>query len=45
MSLPGTFLTIGLHSIKCLDEKNEASASEEVYVLVTVADLRPPRQD
>jgi hypothetical protein len=34
--------TIRLHSLKCWNEKNEGSASEEVYVLVTVADLRPP---
>jgi hypothetical protein len=34
--------TIRLHSLKCWNEINEASASEEVYVLVTVADLRPP---
>ena len=34
--------TIRLSSLKCWNEINEASASEEVYVLVTVADLRPP---
>ena len=34
--------SIRLSSVKCLDEINEPSASEEVYVLVTVADLRPP---
>jgi len=34
-------LTIDLQSIKCLDEVNEASASEEPYVLITSANLRP----
>ena len=35
-------LTISLHSIRCLEEVNEASASEEIYVLVTTVSLRPP---
>ncbi len=34
--------SIRLHSIKCLEESNEWSASDEVYVLITVADLTPP---
>ncbi len=35
-------LTIGLQSIKCIEEVNEASASEEPYVLVTAINLKPP---
>ncbi len=35
-------LTIGLHSITCLEEINEESVDEEVYVLVTTVSLRPP---
>jgi hypothetical protein len=35
-------LTINLQRIKCLEEVNEASASEEPYVLVTAADLNSP---
>src|SRR5690606_1478334 len=34
-------LRIYLHSIECLNETDELSASDEVYVLVTVANLRP----
>jgi hypothetical protein len=34
--------TMRLRSLKCWNEENEASVDEEVYVLVTVADLRPP---
>ena len=33
-------LTIGLSTIKCVREINEASASEEPYVLVTAVQLR-----
>ena len=33
-------LLVQLHSIKCLNETSELSASDEVYVLVTVANLR-----
>jgi hypothetical protein len=35
-------LQLELHSIKSRNETDEASASDEVYVLVTVASLRPP---
>jgi hypothetical protein len=35
-------LSIELHSIRSLDESSEASASDELYVLVTVASMRPP---
>ena len=35
-------LSIQLHSVRCLNESSEASDSDEVYVLVTVANLRPP---
>jgi hypothetical protein len=35
-------LSIHLHSIRSLNESSEASASDEAYVLVTVATLRPP---
>ena len=35
-------LSIRLHSIRCLNESNEASSSDEAYVLVTVATLRQP---
>src|SRR5262245_15590334 len=35
-------LSIQLHSIECLNESDEISASDEVYVLATVAALRPP---
>jgi hypothetical protein len=35
-------LSIELHSIRSLDESSEASASDELYVLVTVASVRPP---
>jgi hypothetical protein len=34
-------LQMQLHSIKCLNETGEISASDEAYVLVTVANLRP----
>jgi hypothetical protein len=34
-------LLIQLHSIKCLNETSEVSASDEAYVLVTAANLRP----
>ncbi|MER8768865.1 hypothetical protein NKJ70_03560 [Mesorhizobium sp. M0092] len=34
-------LLINLQSIKCLNETNELSASDEVYVLVSVANMRP----
>ena len=33
--------TIRLSSIKCVEEINESSASEEPYVLVTSVSLRP----
>jgi hypothetical protein len=35
-------LLIELHSIRCRNESSEASASDEAYVLATVAALRPP---
>jgi hypothetical protein len=35
-------ISMRLTSVKCVDEINEASASEEAYVVITVADLRPP---
>jgi hypothetical protein len=35
-------LSIRLHSIRCVDEINESSASEETYALVTVVRLQPP---
>jgi hypothetical protein len=35
-------LSIQLHSVRCLNESSEASDSDEVYALVTVATLRPP---
>ena len=35
-------LSIELHTIRSLDESSEASSSDELYVLVTVATLRPP---
>ncbi|MGW4340451.1 hypothetical protein ACWEK5_47970, partial [Rhodococcus koreensis] len=34
--------SIRLSSVKCVEEINEASASEEVFILLSVADLRPP---
>lgn len=34
--------SIRLHSIKCVEESDEWSASDEVYVLITTADLTPP---
>ena len=37
-------LSIRLHSIRSLNESSEASSSDEYYVLVTVASLRPPIQ-
>jgi PASTA domain len=35
-------LSMELHSIRSLNESSEASASDELYVLVTVASVRPP---
>jgi hypothetical protein len=35
-------LQIQLHSIRCLNESSEASASDEAYVIVAGAGLRPP---
>jgi hypothetical protein len=35
-------LSIELHSIRSLDESSEFSSSDELYVLVTVASVRPP---
>jgi hypothetical protein len=35
-------LSIELHSIRSLNESSEASSSDELYVLVTVASVRPP---
>ena len=35
-------LSIELHSIRSLNESSEPSASDELYVLVTVASVRPP---
>jgi hypothetical protein len=35
-------LLMELLSIRCRDESSEASASDEVYVIATVAGLRPP---
>lgn len=33
--------TINLQTVRCLNESNEASASDEAYVIVTAANLRP----
>ncbi len=33
--------TVRLHTIRCLEEVNEASASEEIYALITAVDMRP----
>ena len=35
-------LSIELHSIRSLNESSEPSASDELYVLVAVASVRPP---
>jgi hypothetical protein len=35
-------LSINLHSIRCTNETGELSDADEVYVLVTAANLRPP---
>jgi hypothetical protein len=34
--------SIRIHSIKCLEESDEPSASDEPYVLVTSCNMLPP---